>query len=83
MGAWFDCRTIHAWYWMRSWRVAPRPGTSRHAKRREGGRLVPPLSEDVMAASWLQLPPGAIFAGRLGLDLGIAPNLVLGAHRYL
>jgi hypothetical protein len=83
MGARFDCLTIHAWYWMQNWRVASSAGESRGAKRRKGRLLLPPWSEEVMAASWLRLPPGALFAGRLGLDLGIAPDLVLGARRYL
>jgi hypothetical protein len=68
---------------MQSRRVATSAGESKGAKRRKGQPQLPPCCEDVMAASWLRLPPGALFAVRLGLDLGIAPDLVLGARRYL
>jgi hypothetical protein len=48
-----------------------------------GRHLLPPESEDVMAVARVRLPSGLLFAGRLGLDLRIAPDLVPGGCRHL
>ncbi len=66
MGARLDCLTIHAWYWMQTRRVASSAGRAREGKRPKGRLPFPPGSEDVVAAAWLRLPPGVLFAGRLG-----------------
>ena len=81
MGAWFECVTIHAWYWMQTWRVASRAGEPMGARRSGGGVLLPPWSEDMLAAACLHLPPELLFPRRLGLDLGIDTNLALGGCR--
>ena len=83
MGARLDGLTIHAWYWMQTRRLASSAGEARGGKRPKGRAPLPPGSEDVVAAAWLRLPPGVLFAGRLGLDLGIAADLVLGGRRHL
>ncbi len=82
MGARPDCLSMHMWYWMQTWRVASSPGEAKGTKRPERRRSMPPRSEDVVAAAWLRLPPGVLFAGRLGLDLGIAADLRLGGRRH-
>jgi hypothetical protein len=83
MGAWFDGLTIHAWYCMQTWRVASSARKAWGAERCKVGGPFLPWSEDVLATTWLHLPPGALFAGRLGLDLGITPDLARGARRHL
>ncbi len=83
MGARLECLTIHTWYWMQTWRVASSSSEARGGKRPQARLPLPPGSEYVVAAAWLRLPTGALFAGRLGLDLGIAPDLILGGRRYL
>ncbi len=83
MGARLDCLTIHTWYWMQTWRVASSSGEARGGKRPKARHPLRPGSEDMVAAAWLRLPPGVLFAGRLGLDLGIAADHVLGGRRHL
>ncbi len=83
MGARLDCLTIHAWHWMQAWRVGQRAGEAKGTERPKGRLPLPPGSGDVVAAAWLRLPPGILFAGRLGLDLGIGADLVLGGRRHL
>ena len=83
MGSRLDCLSIHTWYLMQTWRVSSRSSEARGPKRPKGRHLLPPGGEDVMAAAWLRLPSGLLFAGRLGLDLGIATDLVLGGRRHL
>jgi len=83
MGARFDCFTMHAWDWMQTWRVALSAPESKDTEHRQGQRFSPPWSEDVTAAAWLRLPPGTLFVCRLGLDLGIPTDLVLGSRRHL
>ncbi len=83
MGARSDCFNIHAWYWMQVWLVAPSAGEAKGTKRPKGRPPLPPGSKNVEATAWLRLPPGVLYAGRLGLDLGIGPDLVLGGRRHL
>lgn len=83
MGSRLDCLTLHAWYWMQIRRVASSAGEARGGKRPKRRAPLPPGSEDVVAAAWLRLPPGVLFAGRLGLDLGIAADLAPGGLRHL
>ena len=80
MGARRDCLTIHAYYWMQTWRVAPSAGEAKGAKRPKGRLALPPGSEDQAAAAWLLLPSGVQIARRLGLDLGIETSLILGGR---
>ncbi len=83
MGARPDCCTMHTWYWMQAWRVAPNAGAARRSRHPKARPPLPPGTEDVAAAALLWLPPGVLFAGRLGLDLGIAPDRLLGGRRHL
>lgn len=83
MGARIEYMTLHAWYWMQTWRFAPRAGEAGGAKRLEGRLRLPPESEEVMAAARLLLPPRSLFADRLGLDLGIDTTFATGKHRHL
>ena len=83
MGARPDYFSMHAWYWMQAWRVAPNASGAKGIKHPKGRPPLPPGSEDVVAAALLWLPPGVLFAGRLGLDLGIAPDRLLGGRRHL
>ncbi len=83
MGARLDCLTFHTWYWMQSWRVASITARTKGAKRRKRPLPLAPESEDGGVAAWLRLPPGVLFAGRLGIDLGVETNLALGGRRHL
>ena len=81
MAAWFDCVTMHRWYWMQTWQVASPAGGSSGPECCEGRLLLLPWSRDMLAAAYLRLPPGLLFPGRLGLDLGIDTNFALGGGR--
>ena len=67
---------------MQTWRVASGAGEAKGASWPQWGLPLPPRSEDLAAAAWLRLPPGVLFAGRLGLDLGIETHLTLGGRRH-
>lgn len=81
MAARLDCLTVHTWYWMQAWRIASGPRGARRAKRQREPLPLAPECEDAQAAARLDLPPGVLFARRLGLDLGIDANLALGGRR--
>lgn len=81
MAAWVDYLTVHTWYWMQPWRAASSARGARRTKLQRGFLPSEAEREDASVAARLGLPPGVLFAGRLGLDLGIDTNLALGGRR--
>jgi len=83
MNVWTACLLFHAWQWNHALRLGPRTRRARvgtPTQERHRGARGP---EEREAALWNLLPPGLAAGRRLGLDLGIDPDLALGGRRDL